>query len=147
MIKGNWVKNNTDEEIEEGNLLIEELMNLPMYEFQNWYAMIEKKQEGSVIYHTYHGTKGLEFDNVLILMENKFGWDRKYFEKFFSSYQIKEELTKEKKMKYEEVRNLIYVSCSRAIRNLRIFYFDDVEVIRSGVEEIFKEIIPLPKAL
>lgn len=38
-----------------------------------------------------------------------------------------------------------YVACSRAKKNLRVFYLDDVSSFRNGIESIFGEIEVLMK--
>lgn len=43
-----------------------------MKEYKLWYKCILDETTGIVRYHTYHGTKGLEFYNVVIIMENAF---------------------------------------------------------------------------
>ncbi len=39
--------------------------------------------------------------------------------------------------KFENTRNLLYVSCSRAIKNLRILYLDDTSDFQGSIIEIF----------
>ena len=48
-------------------------MSLNINIFENWYNYINNVNSGNIAYHTYHGTKGDEFDNVLIIMEKDFG--------------------------------------------------------------------------
>jgi DNA helicase-2/ATP-dependent DNA helicase PcrA len=36
-------------------------------------------------------------------------------------------------------KSLLYVVCSRAIKNLRVLYLGDIEEIRGGIEAIFGE--------
>lgn len=147
VIISSWSKINTDEELEKMQLLISELFELPMEELLSWHKLIRNNQDGEINYYTYHGTKGLEFDNVLILMEKRFGKDSNYFGNFFENYQMREKLTRKDKNRYDNVRNLLYVSCSRAIKNLRILFFDDINGIQSSIEEIFGEVIPLINAV
>lgn len=54
---------------------IENFMNIEIGELEAWYKYISsKKKEGEkIVYHTYHSTKGLEFENVIIVMEKGFG--------------------------------------------------------------------------
>ncbi|MBS4537694.1 hypothetical protein GOQ27_04425 [Clostridium sp. D2Q-11] len=140
VIRNSWSMRNTDEEVEQMRVLINELLNVPMEELKNWHKLIRNNQVSEVNYYTYHGTKGLEFDNVLILMEKRFGRDPNYFIKFFQQYQQRQNLAGEEKKKYERVRNLLYVSCSRAIKNLRILFLDDISPYREVFQEIFGEI-------
>ena len=80
-------------------------------------------------------------------MEKRFGRDSNYFGKFFENYQRRENLTEVDKNKYESVRNLLYVSCSRAIKNLRILFFDDINQIQNSLEEIFGEVKSLSNTI
>ena len=36
-----------------------------------------------ICYHTFHSTKGLEYENVAIILEKDFGQDKGLFETFF----------------------------------------------------------------
>lgn len=116
------------------------LLNISMQELCNWYQYIsqEKNEEKDKVYHTYHGTKGLEFENVIIVMGKGFGIQKKYFEDFFRLYDTK--LLEEDIQLYENARNLLYVAVTRAIKNLRILYIDDVQLIEENVKKIFGEI-------
>lgn len=147
VFNNSWSKRNTDEELEEMQQLIIGLFDVPMEELLSWHKLIRNNQDREINYYTYHGTKGLEFDNVLILMEKRFGRDPNYFGKFFENYQRRENLTGVDKNAYESVRNLLYVSCSRAIKNLRILFFDDINQIQNSIEEIFGEVKPLSKTI
>lgn len=128
---------NDNEKIEEG---IRCLLNTRIEELENWYRYIssEKKVGEKVIYHTYHGTKGLEFENVIIVMGKGFGKQKNYFEYFFKNYAT--ELHDENLQLYENVRNLLYVAVTRAVKNLVILYIDDLQSIEEPVKRIFGEI-------
>ena len=88
-----------------------------------------------VIYHTYHGTKGEEYANVIIIMEKGFGKDKTKFSNFFTNFGQK--LEGERLIEFTKTRNLVYVACSRAIKNLRILYLDDTSVCKDRIEAIF----------
>jgi DNA helicase II / ATP-dependent DNA helicase PcrA len=109
-----------------------QLLTTDLSEYERWYDFINKEQNGEVIYHTYHGTKGEEYENVIIIMENGFGKDKTKFSDFFANSV---ELTK--KERYVNTKNLLYVACSRAIKNLRVLYLDDTSVFRNNIETIF----------
>ena len=133
-------KNEQDEEkIRNG---MQSLLNLNIEVLENWYRYItlKKKDTRAVVNHTYHGTKGLEFENVIIIMEKDFGRNRKeFFQFFFENYGCKEELSEKDALKFEYAKNLIYVATTRAIKNLKVYYVDDVSSIKSNVEGIFGE--------
>jgi DNA helicase-2/ATP-dependent DNA helicase PcrA len=116
-----------DEQLEEAKEKIEILLSIPISEYIKWFEFVNRIEEQDVIYYTYHATKGLEFDNVLVIMENRFGKETSKFSNFFSNPNAGDENTK----------NLLYVACSRARKNLRIFYLDDVTSFKAGIENIF----------
>jgi DNA helicase-2/ATP-dependent DNA helicase PcrA len=118
-----------DEQLDDTKIKIETLLSISMTEYIKWFEFVNRVEKQDVIYHTYHATKGLEFDNVVVIMENRFGHPNK-FSNFFSNPNFGDENTK----------NLLYVACSRARKNLRIFYLDDVTSFRNGIESIFGEI-------
>ena len=79
------------------------------------------------------------FENVVIIMKNSFGGNNKdFFSNFFKNYNL--ELKKQDLKKYNEARNLLYVSVTRAIKNLKIFYTDDVSKFSENIKEIFGDI-------
>ncbi len=132
----NKLFSNIDEErIKESKEKIIEMLEVDYNEHKKWFDFINKKEENDVIYHTYHGTKGEEYENVIILMQNDFGRDRNKFSSFFENYG--NELDSDELEKFTNTRNLLYVSCSRAIRNLRIFYLDDTSEFKDGIKTIF----------
>jgi len=98
---------------------LEKLMNLDINILMNWYKYITSTNENKLqklIYHTYHSTKGEEYDNVLIVMENDFGKKRKnVIKNFFINPNECD----------EDIINLLYVSFSRAKKNLFVYYIDD----------------------
>lgn len=123
------------------NLTQEEtIFDVSIDEFLIWYAYLCKKQNNVVEYHTYHGTKGLEFQNVVIIMEKSFGRDNEFFERFFKFYNNEEQIDKKVYDKYCMAKNLLYVSVSRAIKTLDILYIDDITSCAEGIRKIFKTI-------
>jgi DNA helicase II / ATP-dependent DNA helicase PcrA len=120
------------EEEEQAKENIRQLLTIDFAEYKKWFDFINKEENEEVVYHTYHGTKGEEYENVIIIMENRFGIDRTKFSDFFAN-----SVELSKKERYINTRNLLYVACSRAIENLRILYLDDISDFQSGVEDIF----------
>lgn len=130
--------NISDNDLERAKTTIKRLLKIEMSEYQLWYKFITNKSEDEkVIYHTYHGTKGREFDNVIIIMGNSFGRTKNYFNFYFKNLIDPNALGDDDKQKYEKIQNLLYVSCSRAIKNLRILYLDDTTDFELGIERIF----------
>ncbi|WNX86502.1 ATP-dependent helicase [Agathobaculum sp. NTUH-O15-33] len=119
---------------------LEVILNLEVSICESWHRFIRRETNGDVVYHTYHGTKGLEFDNVIIIMGNAFGRERNYFKFYFSHYQCQNSLNDEEKEKMTKVKNLLYVSLTRAIKNLRILYVDETTNFNQGIKNLFGEI-------
>ena len=111
-----------------------------MKEYLSWYKYISNLSDNKIIYHTCHGTKGLEFEDVVIILGKSFGIEKRYFDFFFENYNKIDELDDFKKNKYEKIRNLLYVSVTRAIKNLRILYIDDISNFSDNLSNIFGEI-------
>lgn len=109
--------------------IFEEFLNIEFHELCNWYNYIN----GNSNYHTFHGTKGLEFENVVVIMKEKNGRSKINFKDYFKSFGSTEENI--------DTKNLLYVVVTRAITNLRILYIDDIEEIKMNIEKIFGEIL------
>ncbi len=129
-----------EDDIEHANTTSQKLLDIKIDEFELWYKFILDKEEKKEIYHTYHGTKGREFENVVIILENAFGRNKNYFNFFFDNLNNFDTLELKDKQTFEKIKNLLYVSCSRAIKNLRILYIDDISNFESGIKGIFGEI-------
>lgn len=131
-----------DETVAEGK--IQSILSLPIKSLMNWINFIDGTEIGDIIYHTYHGTKGEEYNNVAIILEHSFGnKDKLKFKNYFKFLQENKEsrahlLTDDIfREKHNNTKNLLYVACSRAIKNLRILYLDDISEIKEGIESIF----------
>ena len=116
-----------DDEIDE--TVFEDFLNIEFQDLYNWYNYIN----GNSYYHTFHGTKGLEFENVVVIMKEKNGRSQINFKDYFKSYGSSEEPI--------VARNLLYVVVTRAISNLRILYTDDIDDIRTNIEKIFGNVL------
>lgn len=128
-------RNVDDEKIDEAKENLNTLISIDIEEFNKWFDFVNETENSDVIYHTYHGTKGSEFDNVIIIMDKKFNKKEKF--PFYFTNINNPELHDEE---FINTKNLLYVSCSRAIKNLRIFYTNDVSEFSSGIEKIFGSI-------
>lgn len=91
-------------------------------EFQKLYEYLE----GKTPFSTQHKTKGAEFNNVLVILDNG-GWNNYNFEKMFlgtASPSVE-----------ERTRKIFYVCCTRAKENLAVFFHDpNKQVIEKGKE-------------
>lgn len=130
------------DEVEIARNKLETLLSISLGQWVLWYEFINDAQKSDAVYHTYHGTKGAQFENVIIIMENDFGrMNRGKFSSFFKYIVNPIHLDGKEKDKFINTRNLLYVSCSRAIKNLRILYLDDISEFKEGIEAIFGKII------
>lgn len=133
-------KNEGEEDDEQVIESINEIFNISLDEYTKWYNYIIRNDSGEVIYHTYHGTKGLEFENVVIIMGNGFGKQKNYFNVFFSNYNNGSKLNESNQKTYIFAKNLLYVSITRAIKNLRILYTDSIDDFEDNLKLIFNDI-------
>ncbi len=134
----------SDQEVEK----VKELLNIPLSKWIKWVRYIDKDLNSDIIFHTYHGSKGEEYENVAIIMEHSFGRvysGRNKFKKYFEHLQCDRNIQIEKLVddeyceEFYNTRNLVYVACSRAIKKLKILYLDDVSDIEQGVKTIFEK--------
>lgn len=126
------------EESEREMTVIDEFFNLDISQFIKWYNYIfdDSKQE-SISYYTLHGSKGLEFDNVVVVLQDNFARKNDYCKYYFENYGNPNCLDK----RFSEVRNLLYVACSRAKLNLHVIYICSLqESILENIESIFDDI-------
>lgn len=135
----------------ENDQKIQTILNVNLTEWLKWVSFINEDRDTNtkVIYHTYHGTKGSEYDNVAIIMEHNFGSTgpgKDKFKNYFSHIQSTSEEQNRKlldnnyKGQIENTQNLIYVACSRAKKNLHILYLDDICDISEGIKMVFGDI-------
>ena len=123
-----------DDEYENNINEVENFLKIEINQYFNWYRYLIEEKGEKIYYHTYHGTKGREFENVVIIMKNSFGGNNKdFFSNFFKNYNL--ELKK-----HSEARNLLYVSVTRAIKNLKIFYTDDISEFSGNIKKVFGDV-------
>lgn len=118
------------------NEVIKDLLDIKIEELLNWFHYVHRDETKEICYHTFHSTKGLEYENVAIILGKDFGRDKGLFEMYFRNYGKIEE---QNSSKYEKGRNILYVAVTRAIKNLRVLYIDDFEEIRDGIEKVFEK--------
>lgn len=127
-LSGSDIKTEESEETK----LYSKLLNLDFHILEKWVQYIDRSKTSGVVYHTYHGTKGSEFQNVIIILDKDFGKIKGYF----SSY-LKDTTDSNESDSFVKAKNLLYVAVTRTIQNLRILYRDDISEIKKGVERIF----------
>ena len=124
----------TDLELQDSSTSIDNFLNIKMDIFECWYDFINRTDKKSdIIYHTFHSTKGLEFDNVLILLTKKFGRDKKYFSSLLKTFPEKID-AKYDSTEIGAARNLFYVAVTRATKKLCVAYLADEQEQLSDVE-------------
>ena len=101
-------------------------------EFQKLYDYLE----GKTPFSTQHKTKGTEFDNVLVILDNG-GWKKYNFENMFLNTGTESVL--------ERTQKIFYVCCTRAKENLAVFYHNPSPQVIAKATEWFGagNIIPL----
>ncbi len=117
---------------------VKQLLSIRMEELERWFDYIERKEKEEVIYHTFHGTKGLEFENVLIVLEDGFGIkreDKVFIKSFFEEFSLLK--TEQQIMKHEKARNLLYVAVTRAQKHLKLIYIGDSLKVRETLHCVF----------
>ncbi|MFV8357810.1 3'-5' exonuclease [Flavobacterium sp. XS1P32] len=94
-------------------------------EFINLYNYLE----GFTPYSTQHKTKGSEYDNVLIVLDNG-NWPKYNFKYLFENTKDKEEII-------ERTQKLFYVCCTRAKENLAVYYLAPSEKVLETAKKWF----------
>jgi DNA helicase-2/ATP-dependent DNA helicase PcrA len=117
---------------------VEMLLDMKMEILWRWYHYINMDYEDDIIYHTFHGTKGLEYDNVIMIFGDSFGQSRSYFNNYFVGYNC--DLSEDELEKYRKGRNLLYVAATRARKNLRILYTGDYQGKKQIFDDIFGDV-------
>ena len=120
---------NYDYEDEDKKAFYEKLMDIEYSQFIRLYNV----QKENTSFSTKHNTKGDEFNNVLVIIDDN-AWKQKYnFNDFFSN-------NKENEDRNKRTNNLFYVVCSRAKNNLAVVcvsYLSDNA--KSQIKEWFGE--------
>lgn len=132
-----YYSQDSEDEMEREMSVIDEFFNLDVSQFIKWYNYIfdEIKNMG-ISYYTLHGSKGLEFENVVVVLQDNFADEKDYCKYFFENYgnQIDDK-------RFNTVRNLLYVACSRAKINLHVIYRNNVpDNLLANIKYIFPEI-------
>ena len=111
-----------------------DILEIDINEFYNWYNYIDGNYTNkATIYHTFHSTKGLEFDNVVIIIDAGFN-HQNFFKGMYNSGNIKSYF----------FRNLFYVAVTRAKKNL-IIISDQLEEYKENFKEEFDGLIEWQK--
>lgn len=126
----------SDEKKTEFKQKISDFLDNDILIFEHWYKYVIDKCDDTTVFHTYHSTKGREFDNVIIFMQAKFGTNKTFFYDLMKVINKKNE-EQEIGTEIEKARNLLYVAVTRATRNLAIVYSDSIEGAKDNIIEVF----------
>ena len=124
-------------------------LKTPFSEIERYWEYIN----GNASFDTHQGVKGLEFDRVMVIIDEESSQGTMFnYEKLLgitpkSQTDLKNE-SKGKETTLDRTRRLLYVTCSRAIDSLAIvFYTDSIETTASALFQTGwfngNEIIPI----
>ncbi len=114
-----------DEYIEKHKDVYDRLKTLPSAQIISYFTYYNSFSP----YSTQHGIKGAEFDNVLVVMDNG-RWNNYNFKYYF-------EKTPNKESVFQRTERIFYVCCSRAKRNLVVYYPQPTEVAINQAKILF----------
>lgn len=131
-------ENATQEDEKEGKRInaLSAALDAPFSEIEKYVEYIA----GNAIFDTHQGVKGLQFDRVMVVIDDAQaqGTTFNYGKLFGTVPKSKTDIENEQKGKestIDRTRRLLYVTCSRAIDSLAIvFYSDSVETDASQIE-------------
>ncbi|MES2652981.1 MAG: UvrD-helicase domain-containing protein [Bacteroidota bacterium] len=108
--------------LEKDLLLFNSVMALSYLEF----IKLFKHTQNQTVFSTKHSTKGDEFRNVLVVLDDT-SWKQEYnFQKFINNND-------DTHARLQRTRNLFYVSCSRAVENLVVLSLSEMESDTMGI--------------
>lgn len=107
--------------------LYNRVKNVKFEEFQKLYDYLE----GYTPFSTQHKTKGSEYNNVLIILDNGNWYNYNFKDIFLDSLRNEKIL--------ERTQKLFYVCCTRAKENLAIFFYKPDELVINKAKEWFGE--------
>lgn len=106
------------------------LRQIPYSQFRNLFNY----QEGYNALSTQHKIKGLEYDNVLLILDNG-RWNSYNF-----NYLLDPAVDQKKYASVlDRTKKLFYVCCTRAMENLAVYYHDPAPGVLAGARTYFGE--------
>jgi DNA helicase II / ATP-dependent DNA helicase PcrA len=109
---------------EKSEYLYNRLKDIEFREFQKLYDYLE----GQTPFSTQHKTKGTEFDNILVILDNG-GWNNYNFSNLFLGGGTASVL--------ERTQKIFYVCCTRAKENLAVFFHNPSDDVIAKAKEWF----------
>lgn len=110
--------------IEKNEYLFNRVKNVKFNEFQKLYKYLE----GKTPFSTQHKTKGREFDNVLVILDNG-RWNEYNFEYLFLENGTESVL--------DRTQKIFYVCCTRSKRNLAVYFHNPSPDVLKKANEWF----------
>ena len=117
-----------DDKLEDFKVKKEYLYNRVKVVRYSEFQMLYDYLEGKTPFSTQHKTKGTEFDNVLVILDNG-GWNKYNFENMFLKAGTESVL--------ERTQKIFYVCCTRAKENLAVFYHNASQQVVAKATEWF----------
>lgn len=111
---------------EKNGYIYSRVKNVKFQEFQQLFKFLE----GQTPFSTQHKTKGTEFDNVLVILDNG-NWNNYNFKNLF--------LETGKQSVLERTQKIFYVCCTRTMEHLAIFYQNPSEEVIGVAKKWFGE--------
>ena len=112
--------------------IYDQVIKVPYAEFLSLYRYLE----GQTPFSTQHKTKGDEFDNVLMIMDNG-KWSKYNFDKLLSEIGKPGSSPASDAGILERTRKLFYVCCTRSKENLAVFFVSPSKHVLDGAKELF----------
>lgn len=122
-----------DEFIYSSEYIYDRLKEVSYQEFIKLYGYLE----GLTPFSTQHKTKGNEFDNVLVILDNG-NWTKYNFNYLFTNRIDRASV-------FERTQKLFYVCCTRSKENLAVFFQNPSSQVLETAKNWFGEIIDLDK--
>jgi len=120
-----------DEKLEkfckENEYIYNRVKNVKYSEFQKLHDYLE----GKTPFSTQHKTKGTEFNNVLVILDNG-KWNNYNFEYLFTNKTDKQSVL-------ERTQKIFYVCCTRTKENLAVFYHNPNQDVINTAKKWFGE--------
>lgn len=122
LIKGDGI----DRFIERKKYVFDQVKEIPFRVFQDLFEFLE----GRTPFTTQHKTKGTEFDNVFIILDNG-GWTSYNFKYLFERNGTTSVI--------ERTQKLFYVCCTRTKEKLAVYYHNPSNAVIEKAKEWFEE--------
>lgn len=112
--------------------IYDRVIQVPYAEFLSLYRYLE----GQTPFSTQHKTKGDEFNNVLVIMDNG-KWSKYNFDKLFNELGNPGSSPASDAGILERTRKIFYVCCTRSRENLAVFFNSPSQSVLAGAQKLF----------